>query len=451
MEYYRGKKVLVLGLGISGKAAVQLLLDSGASVWAVDENAVLLEHDPEIEALRRKGLNPLLYRNDLESQELSLKPKSRFREHSGIDALLTEPVDFSLVILSPGIPQTHPVCTWAVKKGIPVIGEVELALRHINGPVLAITGTNGKTTVTLLVTHVLQQAGIPAKALGNIGVPLCSQVGQLGKEVVVCELSSYQIETLSSKKIDCGVILNITPDHLDRYQTMDAYARAKINIEQAMRTSELYISAQVMRDYGDYFTQKPKVFDVKENIELLLPECYRGRGTHDLENVLAAYALCRYMGVSNTQFCKALESFKKPPHRIEFVRNVRGVAFYDDSKGTNLDAVIRAVDSLEGAVILIAGGVAKGCSFARWRSAFAGKVKCICAIGEAKEQIIKELSETIPIEKCSTLLEAVNKAFSLAKQGENVLLSPGCASFDMFKNYEHRGRCFSEHVFALDA
>lgn len=432
--------VLVLGLGISGRSAVQFLLNRKASVTGVDKNPNLFEEE-EVSALCRQGMAFL-------------------HEGSAIDV-----PSFDLLVVSPGVSPGHPIYAQALECGIEVIGEAELACREITKKCLAVTGTNGKTTVTLLTAHVLQQAGIKAKALGNIGVPLTSAVDAADEaDLFVIELSSFQLETLTSRFIDAGVILNITPDHLDRYPSMDAYAAAKIGMEKNIKArGVLYVEDKCFKEFGSLFAAQnhPRygyqsdhdLYTDKRNIYLKgqkvnLPDSYKH--LHDLENIMASFALCSAVSISPEQFLNGLASFQKPSHRIEFVRMVDGVKYYDDSKGTNIDAVIRAVEGLEGQIVLIAGGVDKGFPYTPWIEAFAGKVKAICAIGQSKEKIRVELGKSIPVEIFSGMEEAVRYAASLAKAGENVLLSPGCSSFDMFKDYAHRGQEFQRLVNKID-
>ncbi len=383
-------KTLVIGLGVSGRAAVQLLLSQGRDVVAIDRNKQVIE---------------------------------------GVDVFLDEP-GFSLdgvdqVILSSGVRPTHPLCVRAREHGIEVVGEAAFAMRFAKQPCVAITGTNGKTTVTLLVEHLLKSCGIKARALGNVGEPLASYfMAPDPEEVLVVELSSYQLETFSTPVFDAGVILNITPDHLDQYASFEEYAAAKCLLQKAAR-----------------------VLYVHPRLASLLPQAYvfESAETHDGENANAAWELVRFF-MSREQFLQGLSTFKKPPHRIEFVKEVLGVAYVDDSKGTNVDAVIQAVKSIQGPIILIAGGVDKGSSYASWIPAFQGKIKQIFALGEAAYKIANELSIVYKVEIVFSLEEAVKRAAGVAKRGDTVLLSPGCASFDMFRDYAQRGEVFKQQV-----
>ena len=458
----KGARVLVIGLGISGQSAASFLLKREAIVVGVDNNPKLDSTHEKISGLCLQGM-------------------SFVRENS-----IGDVNEFDLVVVSPGIPRSHPLYLKALEHGIEVIGEVELACREISTKCVAVTGTNGKTTVTLLTAHILEKAGIKAKALGNVGVPLTSAVDALENDkadVFVIELSSFQLETLTKRFIDAAVILNITPDHLDRYPTMEEYAAAKIGVERNLKENgRLFVEDQCSKDFGRLFNEeqyaiygydpqnylytdtqdiylegKPvlKVSDLlasaTSNAEqagaaLRMPDSGR---SHELENIMASYALCSSLSISPQDFLIGFASFQKPSHRIEFVKTVDGVHYFDDSKGTNIDAVIRAVEMLSGEIILIAGGVDKGFPYTPWIDAFGGKVKAICAIGQSKEKMKNDLEEFIPVMLFSGLDQAVAFAVSMAKSGDNILLSPGCSSFDMFKDYVHRGLEFQRIINGL--
>jgi len=440
---FTGKKVLVLGMGISGRSAAEFLLAYGASVHGVDRDANALENHPEIQSLKQAGLTVCL-----EKDFHDIQP-------------------FQFLILSPGIPLTHPIVQAANQAEVPIMGEIELGCQIVKNPMLGITGTNGKTTVTLLVTHVLMHCALSAKALGNVGVPLTRELlnieTQHSPSTLILELSSYQIETLTHRCLDGGVILNITPDHLDRYHTMEAYGKAKCEMERALKFgAHLYMEEQAWLQYGSFLkTHKPRLYgypetcfiytdlhfvfrDGKKSFEL--PSSLKNKKSHDLENLLAAYALCADRGVSGEQFIHAWTLFKKPGHRIEFVIERQGVRYYDDSKGTNLDAVIRAVQTFDAPLILIAGGVDKGAAYHPWLEQFKDKVKLICAIGQAAAKIHAQLSAHLPVAIFNSLDEAVQQAAQFAQKGDVILLSPGCSSFDMFKDYAHRGDEFQRIV-----
>lgn len=438
MHRIKNKQVLVIGLGLSGCASARFLLRRGAKVIGYDQKTAL---DPEAEALCKQGM---VFVCDLE--KISLK-------------------DIDFAILSPGISLTHSLCVALQNEGVEIVGEVEFACRFLKHKAIGITGTNGKTTVTLLVTHVLNSAGIKAKAVGNVGVPITTALMESGEtDVFVLELSSYQLETLHTPILDCAAVLNITPDHLDRHGDMLSYARAKMRIASIMKPEgKLYVNMVTKENFQSLMPESDAIqsFGYEPTCEVYtdcthvyqggkrqftLPMLFSGKSNHDAENIMAAYALCAALGVSGNGFEQALKSFQKPAHRIEFVVNKEGVSYYNDSKGTNIDAVIQAVNTMSGPVVLIAGGVDKGASYIPWKRAFNGKVKNICAIGQSARKIHDELSDEIPVEIFSTLEDAVVYASSIAIEGDSILLSPGGSSFDMFKNYEDRGDTFKEIV-----
>lgn len=413
---FQGKTLLVIGMGVSGRSASSFLLSQGAKVIAYDKNMDSLKEDQSIKSLKDQGLeffdtNPL----------------------KGFDA----------IVVSPGVPFNTPIYQEALQSGIEIIGEVELALRHISSHCVGVTGTNGKTTVTLLIEHVLNKSGISAKAVGNVGVPLTSMIDSPG-EVFVIELSSYQLETMHSKVLDAAVLLNITPDHLERYGNIEEYAKAKARIFECVKPSgRSFISEKCDLEWKDLFESKDLfIYDRDKSVLKQIND----KSSHDYENLLAAYTICQQWGVNAEQFALAQASFVKPPHRIEFVGNIRGVNFIDDSKGTNIDAVIKAVESVNGPIILIAGGVDKGFSYSSWIKPFKGKVRLICVIGEASNKMQAELSSSFPVERFSSLEEAVHFSMKNASIGNTVLLSPGCSSYDMFTDYTHRGREFQRIV-----
>lgn len=436
----RKKRVLIVGLGMSGRSAAQFLIFHGAIVYGADRKFESLTSEPEIQALQRKGL---CVQSDKDIQNINT---------------------FDLIIVSPGIPPCHPLLKEAHDAYLPVIGEIELGCRFTKNPMFGITGTNGKTTVTLLVAYILNQSGIQARALGNVEIPFTHELLNISSEVILTlELSSYQIETLYQPCLAGGILLNITPDHLDRYHSMEAYAQVKCDLERCLKPdAPLYMEERAWRQYGHLLKKKkPLLYGYEKTSfiytdlqavyragkkEFELPPSFHNQKSHDLENLLAAYALCADHGVSNLAFLDAWKSFKKPAHRIEFVSECQGVRYYDDSKGTNIDAVIRAVESLEGPIILIAGGVDKGFPYSTWLEGFKNKVKLICAIGQAAAKIGEQLSSSIPFGMFDSLEEAVQQASRMAQKGDNVLLSPGCSSFDMFKDYAHRGEEFQRIV-----
>lgn len=434
-------KCVILGLGLSGRSAARFLLQQGAQVIGLDCNHAQLHAHPDIQSLKKMGLQIFSDDTSYAMQE---------------DMLL---------ILSPGIFSNHPLVKKAKEMHVEVIGEIELGCRHVSNPVWGITGTNGKTTVTLLISHVLNQTGSSAKALGNVGKPFTQEIsfGLSPKDKIILELSSYQLETLQQKILQGALLLNISPDHLDRYSSMHEYAKTKCHIGNCLKYgSPFIVEHQTWLDYKPFlenfsvqtygYTTESTVYTDLKNVyrngqkEFELPASLAGRKGHEIENLMGAYALCAYQGVSGLQFVRAFGTFRKPPHRLELVMEANGVSYYDDSKGTNVAAVVQAVQSLKGSIILIAGGVDKGSSYQPWISQFEGKVRKILAIGEAASKIYAELNEQISTEIVKNLEEAVIKASMLAKKGESILLSPGCASYDMFRDYAHRGEVFQQVV-----
>ncbi|MDB6081277.1 MAG: murD [Chlamydiia bacterium] len=423
------KKTIVLGLGVSGRSVCNFLSKRGLDFVATDDKSLSF---------------------------------SQFATVSECIEIL--PVVSSL-ITSPGISKSHPLVMAAKQQGVEIIGEIELACRQMqrsSQPLIGITGTNGKTTVTLLVTHMLQAAGFEAQAVGNIGTPLLDMIDATGPLVV--ELSSYQLETMSTKAFQSGVVLNITPDHLDHHGSMEEYAKAKLHLQACLKPQGSFFVHERIKGpssmrYGfdtssDVSSDGSHVFRFSKK-EIALPSALKGAFTHDAENFLAAYALARDFGVPADICVSAYATFSKPPHRIQFIREIDGVKYYDDSKGTNLDAVIRAVNAVmkdavkRARIILIAGGVHKGESYTAWIPEFTERVSSIFAIGVAAPLIQADLEHVLPVTIVPSLEDAVRSAREIAKTGDIVLLSPGCSSLDMFKNYKERGEKFQAVVHSL--
>jgi len=436
------KKILVLGLGESGRAAAKFLLHKGAFVVGFDKDKSLIESNKEIQNMCLDGLQAF-----------------------GDEALIAVQ-DFDLVVVSPGFSPTEKLYGQAIAAGIEIIGEMELGCRFLKdfkSQAIGITGTNGKTTVTLLVEHVLNEAGIKAKAVGNIGTPITSYLlndNRDSSEILVIELSSFQIETLFCKVFELAVILNITPDHLDRYEGMNDYAMAKIKLKNCMKDkAPLYVNEACYKEFqGMFGSANVSLFGYQighqkhNNLYTDLKNVYLKETMpytwpyHEIENMMAAYAMVKHFNITAEQFLKSYAGFKKPSHRIEFVREVNGISYYDDSKGTNIDAVMKAVEALKQPIYLIAGGVDKGASYAPWKEIFKHKVKAVLAIGEAAEKIRNDLFPQIEVAVFKTLEMAVRSATDLAENGDAVLLSPGCSSYDMFKDYKERGNEFKRVV-----
>lgn len=438
------KKVLIIGMGVSGRAAADFLLKIGSSVVGVDARIEDLAREGVLSALEKKGVYVF---SDKEPINIS---------------------SFDEIVLSPGISPLHPMIQRANELHIPIIGEAELAFRHLGSRrALAITGTNGKTTVTLLVEHILRSSGYKARALGNVGQPLTQFLDELEPaEILVAELSSYQLETMNVKAFDAAIILNVTPDHLDRYASMEEYARAKCRLQYCLKDdAPFYIFSEMIKPFGHLLERHYITFGdaltsqcwtdghrISEDgaVSLVMHNGHGAMARIDSLNALAAWLLCKTVGVTAEQFVAALATFKKPSHRIELIRQIDGVAFFDDSKGTNIDAVIHAVQAMPSSVYLIAGGVDKGASYLPWRDAFSGRVKEIFVLGQAAEKIRQELGPFFKVTKVSSLSQAVALAAEKAESGDSVLLSPGCSSFDMFRDYAHRGEEFQKCVSQLE-
>lgn len=427
---YIHKKIVIIGFGISGKSSAAFLLKQGCRVIAVDKKAEELKRDPQTASFL--------------SQDFQL---------------LSDEIDLSLqgvaqLILSPGVPQQHRLVQKAIREGIEVIGEIEFAFRHIKNRCIGITGSNGKTTTVLLIAHILNASGKKARAVGNVGVSLSSYLMHPDPdEILVVELSSYQLETLQTPCLEAAGILNITPNHLDRYSSFSDYAEAKCRIQGCLKEKGvLFISEQVRAGYGGLLNKGNwEIFDRGsgfswETIASIPSERYIQMGIPERENIRAAFAFCSHLGVSEFDFRRGLETFRKPAHRIEWVADLSGVSYYNDSKSSNIDSVMHAMALFKGPIVLIVGGVDKGASYFPWVEAFKGKVKKIVAYGQASLKIEKELADHFPFIRVHTLEEAVKKAGAEAQENDTVLLSPGCSSFDQFRNYEHRGEEFKRLV-----
>ena len=444
-----GKKVLVFGSGISGIGAVKLLEDHGAEVVLYDGN----------ESLDQASLREQL-------GEKTTIVLGEFPEH-----LLEEP---ELVVLSPGVPTDLPVILAMKEHGIQVIGEVELAYAFGKGDVLAITGTNGKTTTTSLLGEIMKCHQEEVFVVGNIGNPYTVAAGQMTEHsVAVAEMSSFQLESIETFRPKVSAILNFTPDHLNRHHTMEAYVEAKkqiaknqtaedycvLNYEdertkafgEEVKAQVLYFSSAHKLERGIYLDDGKMIYKNSEEVIVCHVDELQILGIHNYENVMAAVAMAAVYGVPMDTIRKAILAFKGVEHRIEYVTEKDGVVYYNDSKGTNPDAAIKGIQAMNRKTVLIGGGYDKNLEYTEWIQAFDGKVKQLILIGATREKIAQDA------EKCGfhdyvfadTFEEAVLLAAKTAKSGEAVLLSPACASWGMFPNYEVRGEKFKEIVNSL--
>ncbi len=450
-----GKKFLVVGAGVSGVAAAELLISRGRPVILYDGKEGL-----DIEEVRKKS--PFLEQVEVLAGEL---PKE------AVEAC-------DVAVLSPGVPMDIPAVEQMRAAGLELWGEIELAYAFEQGKVLAVTGTNGKTTTTSLLGAIMEHAGLDVKVVGNIGVPYTSLVSGTTKDsVTVAEISSFQLETVHEFCPQVSAILNITPDHLNRHHTMDNYRQAKERIaanqgagqfcilnyeDAALKEFSSKVNAQIVffsskRELGQgIYLDNGKIiwaWDAKKETVCHVKEL-KLIGMHNYENVMAAAAMALVSGVPLEKIREALVTFSAVEHRIEYVVTKRGVRFYNDSKGTNPDAAIQAVRAMEWPTLLIGGGYDKDSEYEDWINAFDGKVKKLVLLGATREKIrdtaVRLGYPENDIILTDSLQEAVSACFTHAVSGDAVLLSPACASWGMFQNYEQRGKIFKELARALE-
>ncbi len=442
------KKVTVVGSGISGIAAVKLLLHKNAKVTLYDSNEALEKE----KVLERIGAKVPVVCGEF-TQELAKETE--------------------LLVLSPGVPTDLPFVLALKEQGVPVWGEIELAYQVAGGKFIGITGTNGKTTTTALTGEIMKQWFKDVFVVGNIGIPYTELAEQIGENAVtVAELSSFQLETVQEDFVpDVSMILNLTPDHLNRHYTMENYARAKLNVAKHQtkdQTCILNYEDTMLREYAKELSCRILWFSSRQKLEnglylegnrifhaidgnsteICKTEELNIIGLHNYENAMAAIGAALCMNVPLTALREGLMNFHAVEHRIEFVATKRGVDYYNDSKGTNPDAAIKGIQAMSKPTILIGGGYDKGSEYDEWIEAFDGKVKHLVLIGQTKEKIAetaKRLGVASVVLK-DTFEEAMEFCVSHATAGDAVLLSPACASWGMFKNYEERGRIFKEYV-----
>ncbi len=378
-----------------------------------------------------------------------------------------------LIVPSPGVPANEAHLQAARAKGIAIWSEIELAYRFIKGRLIGITGSNGKTTTTSLVEHILKTAGMQTILAGNIGTPLIACVDGMKDDTwTVVELSSFQLELIATFRPNIGVFLNLTPDHLDRHHTFEAYGAAKarifenqtgedaaiLNADDAATTpyapslARVYWFSRKQRvAQGAYVRNEEIVFrqNGAEEILLKLGDIPLAGG-HNVENVLAAATAAKLAGAPVSAIAKGVKSFAGVEHRLEFVAEIGGVRYYNDSKATNVDATLKALDAFPGRILVILGGKDKGSDYTVLQKPLREKAILALLIGAAAEKIEKQIAGSVAIERAETLERAVETASHAAQRGDVVLLAPACASFDQFQNYEHRGRVFKELVAQLE-
>ena len=447
----QSQKVLVAGTGISGIAAARLLLDMGGEVVLYDGNTEL---DPDT-------------------------LKGNFEEGASVSVLLgdlkrTDLLGVEMCVISPGISLETPFVNVLAEAGIPIWSEIQLAYQCAKGKLAAITGTNGKTTTTALVGEIMKAHYENVFVVGNIGVPYTQMALETEDDsITVAEVSSFQLETIMDFRPDVSAILNITPDHLNRHHTMECYIEVKESIARNQTEADtcvLNYDDEVLREFGESerLKAKPVFFSSRQKLEEgyyldgdLIVYRHEGKalpvidvhelhllGRHNFENVMAAVAVSMAMGVPLEKIQGVLRTFTAVEHRIEFVLERAGVKYYNDSKGTNPDAAIQAINAMPGPILLIAGGYDKQSEYDEWVEAFEGKVKYLVLIGQTRDKIAEcaKAHGFTEIMYAEDMPEAVHVCASYANMGDCVLLSPACASWGMFKNYEERGDIFKECV-----
>ena len=441
------KRVVILGAGESGVGAALLAQKHGCDVLVSDNSAIKSQ-----------------FLRELEDNQIDYEQEGH---------TLEKVLNADEVVKSPGIPDTVPLVKQLREKGIPVISEIEFAAKYTNARFVCITGSNGKTTTTLLTYHILNGAGVNVGLAGNIGQSLARQVAlDEPKEWYVLELSSFQLDGMFNFKADIAVLLNITPDHLDRYDNkMENYIQSKFRViqnqtpddyfihclddknisrelkERKIKAQQLPFSNLKEINEGAFYQDEQIVFKIKNDAMSVFVEQLAIQGQHNRYNTMAAGIVARLFQIRKPKIRECLLSFKGVEHRLEKVLKVRGMDFINDSKATNVNSTWYALESMETNVIWIAGGVDKGNDYSEIKELAQKKVKALVCLGVDNKKLIESFNGIIPtIVEASSMAEAVKSAYYLGKKGDSVLLSPACASFDLFDNYEQRGRLFKECV-----
>jgi len=445
----RNKRVLVVGLARTGMATALFCAARGARVTATDTRTES-ELDAAVAELRKAGVG---------------------LELAGHRQELIQGAD--LIIPSPGVPADAPLLQSARSKGVTIWSEIELASRFLKGRLIGITGSNGKTTTTSLIEHILRKAGFSTILAGNIGTPLISCVEKTSdKTITIAELSSFQLELVEKFRPNISVFLNLTPDHLDRHHTLESYAAAKARIFENQTEADSAVLNADDPGTTPYAPAKPQLFWFSRKQRVAQGAFVRGNdilfrfegteekvlkladiplaGSHNVENVLATVAATRLAGAQPAAVAKGVRSFAGVEHRLEFVAEIGGVRFYNDSKATNVDATLKALDAFPGRILIILGGKDKGSDYTVLQPRLREKAVLALLIGAAASKIEKQIAGSVAIEQTGTIESAVETAANAARPGDVVLLAPACASFDQFQNYEHRGRVFKELVHQLE-
>jgi UDP-N-acetylmuramoylalanine--D-glutamate ligase len=453
IKNWKGKRVTVFGLGRSGRAAADLLLDLGAAVTMVEEH---VSQDSEFA-----------------SAEYGIRGAQVFLGDRVAEGLR----DLDLLVVSPGVSRDHLLVQGVGQRGIPIIGEIELAGWFLRAPLIAVTGTNGKSTTVRLIGSILQQGGKRAFVGGNLGIPLCEAVPRPTThpsqtpdyEYIVAEVSSFQLETIHRFQPWIAALLNVTPDHLDRHHTQEEYQAAKRRIFENQTTQDwalINADDSVVRTMASSARSGVCEFSLIRKVEqgvyleaneirarmhgeeffLASRDALPMRGDHNVANAMAAMSVGLLCGCSREDVVRALQSAPVFEHALEVVRTWQGITFVNDSKGTNVDATLKALHSFEETVVLILGGKDKGGDFSQLADSIQRQVKGVVVIGETTQKILQALDQIKPVTLAASLADAVSKAVAFASKGDVVLFSPACASFDMFRNYHHRGLEFKRIV-----
>ncbi len=455
MTYQKKSSFTVIGAGRSGAGVSKLLARHGNKVKLYDENTAEKLKYSDADELEKEGV------------ELFLGNWSE------------ELLNCDTLVKSPGVPPANEKVQLAVTAGIRVVSEIEAAFAYCPCPVIAVTGTNGKTTTTVLAGEILKNAGIDVRVCGNVGVAFSEVVDGLKTDsIAVVEVSSYQLNDIDSFKADVGVIMNITPDHLEWHGNFENYLHAKFRIAENMNDECLLVinyDDETLRDEAEkievpraYFGTGNDVyrnseigayadegimyfFDKEKEIHEQIMETrdINIRGRHNLYNSLAAAISARAFGIGKEVISATLKEFAGVEHRIEFVREIRGISFYNDSKATNTDSMSVALESFDGNIVLIMGGREKGNDYSAVDELIKKRVKAIVAVGETKDKIKGHFGNIVGVETADDMKDAVEKAYRAAVSGDTVLLSPACKSFDMFDSFEHRGEIFKKIVSEL--
>jgi len=443
------EKIVILGGGESGVGAAILAKVKGYDVFLTDY-----------------GIIPGKYKKTLAQYNIE------FEEGTHTSEII---LNASQVVKSPGIPDDAPIVVQITNNHIPVISEIEFAIRYSKAKIIGITGTNGKTTTTLLTYHLLKENGLNVGLAGNVGHSLARQVADQDKDFFVVELSSFQLDGMFKSKLHIAVLLNITPDHLNRYDNdFSKYVNSKFRIIRNMRHGDHFIfnegdqnilsKIHALKSSVDhepislaksestiaYLAGKYLIFKDGAKIKKISKDSLPIRGKHNMLNSMAAIKVARNLGIGWEGILNALKTFENAPHRLEYSGNIKGVDFYNDSKATNVDAVWYALESFEKPMVLIMGGTDKGNDYTKIDALVKDKVKAIIAVGLDNTKIESHFKNYgMDVSSTDSIFQAVEIAFSKASENEVVLLSPACASFDLFKNYEERGERFKEAVWAL--